>query len=135
MIDVEQYEFRNGGIVSNNNANLVDKKNKGKAIQDGSFYGQNPFSHIADDVEEVVMSTTQPWGFPSSSSSRSRRRHFNRDASSSSSRPKAAVEVVPSAQANFLRDFKRFDTVEDFSDHYYASTGKASKQVMVYYIL
>ncbi|KAJ4896718.1 putative ubiquitin-conjugating enzyme E2 26 [Raphanus sativus] len=127
VIDVEQYEFRNGGIVSNNNANLVDKKNKGKAVQDGSFYGQNPFSHFAD-VEEVVMSTTQPLGFPSSSSSRSRRRHFNRGASASSSRPRAAVEVVPSAQANFLRDFKRFDTVEDFSDHHYASQGNASKQ-------
>ncbi|KAJ0250439.1 ubiquitin-conjugating enzyme E2 26 [Hirschfeldia incana] len=120
VIDVEQYEFSNGGIA--NNANLVDKKNKGKSIQDGSSY-----DHFAD-VEEVVMSTTQPSWFPSSSSSRSRRRHFNRDASASSSRPRAAVEVVSSAQATFLREFKRFDTVEDFSDHHYVSKGKASKQ-------
>ncbi|KAG2328235.1 hypothetical protein Bca52824_010963 [Brassica carinata] len=132
VIDVEQYEFRN--VSNNNNANLADKKNKGKeAIQDGSFYDHNPFSHFAD-VEEVVMSTTRPWGFPSSTSkgtSRSRRsssRPFNRDASASSSRPRAAVEVVPSAQANFLRDFKRFDTVEGFSDHRYVSMGNASKQ-------
>ncbi|CAN6928950.1 unnamed protein product [Brassica oleracea] len=126
VIDVEHYEFRNGGLVSNNNnANLVDKNNKGKSIQDGSFY-----DHLAD--EEVVMSTTHPWGFPSSSSKRSRRsssRPFNRDASASSSRPRAAVEVVvSSAQANFLRDFKRFDTVDNFSQHHYASQGNASKQ-------
>ncbi|CAG7875422.1 unnamed protein product [Brassica rapa] len=109
VIDVEHYEFRN--------ANLVDKKNKGKAIQDGSLY-----DHLAD--EEVVMSTTQPWGFPSSSSKRSRR-----SSSASSSRPRAAVEVVvSSAQANFLRDFKRFDTVDNFSKHHYASQGNASKQ-------
>ncbi|CAG7896534.1 unnamed protein product [Brassica rapa] len=46
------------------------------------------------------------------------------DASASSS----SAEAVPSSQANFLRDFKRFDTVEDFSDHHYLSKGKASKQ-------
>ncbi|KAJ0250442.1 hypothetical protein HA466_0137750 [Hirschfeldia incana] len=45
-----------------------------------------------------------------------------------SSHSRAAVEVVSSAQANSLRDFKRFDTVEDFSDHHYVSKGNASKQ-------
>ncbi|CAH8301740.1 unnamed protein product [Eruca vesicaria subsp. sativa] len=50
-------------------------------------------------------------------------RPVNCDASASSS-----SEAVPSAQANFLRDFKRFDTVEDFSDHHYVSKGKTSKQ-------
>ncbi|KAL0864297.1 hypothetical protein Bca101_043415 [Brassica carinata] len=33
-----------------------------------------------------------------------------------------------SAQANFLHDFKRFDTVKDFPDHHYVSMGNASKQ-------
>ncbi|KAL0864299.1 hypothetical protein Bca101_043417 [Brassica carinata] len=62
------------------------------------------------------MSTTdQPLGFPNSSSN-------------GSSHPTAPVEVVSSAQAKFLRDFKRFDTVEDFSDHPYVSKGNASKQ-------
>ncbi|CAH8337730.1 unnamed protein product, partial [Eruca vesicaria subsp. sativa] len=129
VIDVEQYEFRNG--VGNNSSNLVDKKNKGKAIQDGSFYDHNPFSHLANGETgvEVVMSTTQPWGFPNSRSRRSSSRSFfNRDTSASSSRPRAPVEVVSSAQAIFLRDFKRFDTVENFSDHHYASMGNASKQ-------
>lgn len=49
------------------------------------------------------------------------------DASASSS----SAEAVNSSQANFLKDFKRFDTVEDFSDHHYLSKGKASKQVMM----
>ncbi|KAF8091098.1 hypothetical protein N665_0453s0006 [Sinapis alba] len=70
------------------------------------------------------MSTTdQPWEFPNSSSNRTSNPSRN-----SSSHPREAVEVVSSAQANFLRDFKRFDTVDDFSDHHYASKGKASKQ-------
>ncbi|EOA32204.1 hypothetical protein CARUB_v10015461mg [Capsella rubella] len=44
------------------------------------------------------------------------------DASASSSRPLVAVpEVISSPQIKFLRDFKRFDTVDDFSDHLYAS--------------
>ncbi|XP_024006380.1 putative ubiquitin-conjugating enzyme E2 38 isoform X2 [Eutrema salsugineum] len=55
-------------------------------------------------------------------------RPFKYDASASSSRPVVAAKVVSSAQDNFLRDFKRFDTVEEFSDHHYASKGKASKQ-------
>lgn len=63
----------------------------------------------------------------------------NYDASASSSRPMVA-EVTSSAQDSsnvrkikeeFLRNFKRFDTVEDYSDHHYASKGNASKQVMI----
>ncbi|KFK35752.1 hypothetical protein AALP_AA4G031900 [Arabis alpina] len=74
---------------------------------------------------------------------------FEYDASASSSRP-VVVDVTSSAQDNvvvdvtdvtssaqdnvrkakeeFLRNFKRFDTVEDCSDHHYSSKGKASKQ-------
>ncbi|CAH2036537.1 unnamed protein product, partial [Thlaspi arvense] len=56
-------------------------------------------------------------------------RPFRYDASASSSRPVAAAEaVVSSAQVNFLKGFKRFDTVDDFPDHHYASKGKTSKQ-------
>ncbi|KAF8099662.1 hypothetical protein N665_0239s0006 [Sinapis alba] len=140
VIDVEQYEFRN---------NVADKKNKGKAIQDISSYDHNPFSHLAsegvpmelDDYAmfqailnsqniptdvEVVMSTqfrspniVMVPSLPS--------RPFKVDGCASSSRLVAA-EVISSAQANFLRDFKRFDTVDDFSDHHFASQGKASKQ-------
>ncbi|RID62484.1 hypothetical protein BRARA_E01554 [Brassica rapa] len=70
------------------------------------------------------MSTTdQPWGCPNSSSNRTSKPSRN-----SSSHPRAPLEVVSSAQANFLRHFKRFDTVEDFSDHHYVSNGNASKQ-------
>ncbi|CAF2055746.1 unnamed protein product [Brassica oleracea var. botrytis] len=204
VIDVEQYEFRSGGVVNNNNNSLVDVKNKGKAIQDGSFYDYNLFNHVdngmmhvdIDDYSmfqavlnsqdfptdvEVFMSTTQPWGFPDSKGSRSSSteavwntsmetpqswdffsglafpqtssyssvssstmvlpqapdivmvpapppsRSFKLDGSGSSSKTLAA-EVVPSAQADFLKSFKRFETVEDFSDHHYASKGKASKQ-------
>ena len=73
------------------------------------------------------MSTTdQPWGCPNSSSNITSKPSRN-----SSSHPRAPVEVVSSAQANFLRHFKRFDTVEDFSDHHYVSKGNASKQVTV----
>ncbi|CAH8325783.1 unnamed protein product [Eruca vesicaria subsp. sativa] len=91
VIDVEQYEFRNGG----DNNSLVDVKNKGKAIiQDWSFYDHNLFNPVdngtlpvdIDDYSmfqavlnsqdfptdaEVFMSTTQPWGFPKSSKSSS----------------------------------------------------------------
>ncbi|CAF2081057.1 unnamed protein product [Brassica napus] len=193
VIDVEQYEFRN-----NNNNGVIDVKNKGKAIQDGSFYDHNLFDHVdIDDYSmfqavlnsqdfptdaEVFMSTTQPWGFPNSKGSRSSSteavwntsmetpqswdffsglafpqtssyssvsssttkvlpqapdivmvpapppsRSFKLDGSGSSSKTLAA-EVVPSAQADFLKSFKRFETVDDFSDHHYASKGKASKQ-------
>ncbi|WZZ64519.1 hypothetical protein YC2023_075889 [Brassica napus] len=204
VIDVEQYEFRSGGVVNNNNNGVIDVKNKGKAIQDGSFYDYNLFNHVdngmmpvdIDDYSmfqavlnsqdfptdvEVFMSTTQPWGFPNSKGSRSSSteavwntsmetpqswdffsglafpqtssyssvssstmvlpqapdivmvpappplRSFKLDGSGSSSKTLAA-EVVPSAQADFLKSFKRFETVEDFSDHHYASKGKASKQ-------
>ncbi|KAG2250822.1 hypothetical protein Bca52824_080958 [Brassica carinata] len=183
VIDVEQYEFRSGGVVNNNNNSLVDVKNKGKAIQDGSFMIITSVLNSQDfptDVE-VFMSTTQPWGFPDSKGSRSSSteavwntsmetpqswdffsglafpqtssyssvssstmvlpqapdivmvpapppsRSFKLDGSGSSSKTLAA-EVVPSAQADFLKSFKRFETVEDFSDHHYASKGKASKQ-------
>lgn len=56
---------------------------------------------------------------------------FTFDGSTSSSRRsrRVAAEVVVSAQEVFLKNFKRFDTVEDFSDHHYASKGKSSKQV------
>lgn len=216
VIDVEQYEFRNGGGgVNNNNGVIIDVKNKGKAIQDGSFYDHNNlFNHLdngitPEDIDdysmfqavlnsqdfptdvEVFMSTTQPWGFPKSSRASSTEavwnntsiettpqswdffsglafphqtnqtsssyssvssstrvllpqppdivmvpappsRPFKLDGSSgtsSSTRPPVAAEVIiPSAQANFLKDFKRFETVDDFSDHHYASKGKASKQ-------
>ncbi|KAF8049284.1 hypothetical protein N665_2250s0008 [Sinapis alba] len=208
VIDVEQYEFHNGGGVSNNNNGVIDVKNKGKAIQDGSFYDHNLFNHVdngmmpvdIDDYSmfqavlnsqdfptdvEVFMSTTQPWGFPNSSkgsrnssteavwntsletpqswdffsglafphqtnqtssyssvSSSTKvlpqapdivmvpappSRPFKLDGSGRSSKTVAA-EVIPSAQANFLKDFKRFETVEDFSDHHYVTKGKASKQ-------
>ncbi|KAF8091095.1 hypothetical protein N665_0453s0003 [Sinapis alba] len=92
----------------------VDKKNKGKSILNSQ--------DISPDVE-VGMSTTQPWVFPYFSSKRTSKPSRN-----TSSLPRAAEEVVSSAQANFLRDFKRFDTVKDFSDHHYASKGNASKQ-------
>ncbi|KAL1195272.1 putative ubiquitin-conjugating enzyme E2 26 [Cardamine amara subsp. amara] len=61
---------------------------------------------------------------------------YRYDASASSSSP-IAVQVISSAQDSsnvrktkeeFLREFKRFDTVVDFSDHHYASKGKTSKQ-------
>lgn len=221
VIDVEQYEFRNGGGgVNNNNGVIIDVKNKGKAIQDGSFYDHNNlFNHLdngitPEDIDdysmfqavlnsqdfptdvEVFMSTTQPWGFPKSSRASSTEAVWNNTSiettpqswdffsglafphqtnqtsssyssvssstrvllpqppdivmvpappsrpfkldgssgSSSSSRPPVAAEVIiPSAQANFLKDFKRFETVEDFSDHHYASKGKASKQVTDFY--
>lgn len=75
---------------------------------------------IPADLEMGMSTSDQPLGFPNSSSN-------------GSSHPTAAVEVVSSAQANFLRDFKRFETVEEFSDHHYISKGNASKQVMVTY--
>ncbi|XP_019090896.1 PREDICTED: putative ubiquitin-conjugating enzyme E2 38 isoform X2 [Camelina sativa] len=61
---------------------------------------------------------------------------FRYDASASSFQPIAAgvtssVENstnVKKAKQDFLRDFKRFDTVDDISDHHYASKGKSSKQ-------
>lgn len=58
-------------------------------------------------------------------------RAFTFDGSASSSRRsrRIAAEVVCSPHEVFLKNFKRFDTVEDFSDHHYASKGKASKQV------
>ncbi|KAG7657317.1 Ubiquitin-conjugating enzyme E2 [Arabidopsis suecica] len=238
VIDVESYEFRNVGVVKDNN--VVDKKNKGKAIQVDSFsfnnvqshhhgssllnletfqdyYGHKniPFSEFANqpiDVDDYSMyqdvldpkdvpagaEVTVPWGLNSSSKgtakssisimrSQSMKGYgtvslattnvpqlwdytlpqqnqaiyssvsfsavqpqtpdvvmvtnptpnpFSYDASASSSHPIAA-EPISSVQDSsnarklkeeFLRDFKRFDTVEDFSDHHYASKGKSSKQ-------
>lgn len=147
MIDVEQYEFRN---------NVADKKKKGKAIQHiSSSYDHNPFSHLAskavstelDDYAmfqailnsqniptdvEVVMPTQPRSPYITMAPSLIPSAPFKVDdrASSSRSRLTAAEVIVPSAQANYLRDFKRFDTVDDFSDHHFASQGKASKQVM-----
>ncbi|XP_010479833.1 PREDICTED: putative ubiquitin-conjugating enzyme E2 38 [Camelina sativa] len=242
VIDVESYEFRSGGGVlnNNNNNNLVDKKNKGKAIQVDSvsynnvhshhpplnvetfqdYYGHNnPFGKVANqpiDVDDYSMfqdvldpknvpagaEVMVPWGLNSSSngtgkSSRSILRSqsmketgnsylpaatvpqswdyssgsflpqhnqatypspsfnvvqpqtpgvvmvpnpspnsFRYDASASSFQPIAAgvtssVENsnnVRKTKQDFLRDFKRFDTVDDFSDHHYVSKGKSSKQ-------
>lgn len=188
MIDVEQYEFRNGVVSNNNNNNLADKKNKGKAKQD--YYDHNPLSHFDnDDMMEIDGFSTfqavqgsktqsgskgaanrnpflanpyappQSWDFYSglavphqnnqtvySSSATDRHppqtpdvvmmpgppsRAFTFDGSASSSRRsrRIAAEVVCSPQEVFLKNFKRFDTVDDFSDHHYASKGKASKQV------
>ncbi|XP_056857289.1 putative ubiquitin-conjugating enzyme E2 38 [Raphanus sativus] len=123
VIDVEQYH--------------VDKMNKGKAVGvipmdvDGytvvlndiptgvqvaiSTNGSNPF--LAAPSTTVQHQTPNVVMEPSPSS-----RPVNCDDASASS------EAVTSAQANYLRDFKRFDTVDDFSDHHYASKGKASKQ-------
>lgn len=66
---------------------------------------------IPADLEMGMSTTDQPWGCPNSSSNITSKPSRN-----SSSHPRAPVEVVSSAQANFLRHFKRFDTVEDFSD-------------------
>ncbi|XP_018439753.1 putative ubiquitin-conjugating enzyme E2 38 [Raphanus sativus] len=143
VIDVEQYEFRN---------NVADKKNKGKAIRHiSSSYDHNPFSHLAsseavptelDDYAmfqailnsqdiptdvEVVMPTQPRSPYTIMAPYLPSGPFKVDDCASSSSRPIAA-EVIPSAQANYLRDFKRFDTVDDFSDHHFASQGKASKQ-------
>ncbi|EOA32025.1 hypothetical protein CARUB_v10015269mg [Capsella rubella] len=79
---------------------------------------------IPTDVEvvmtpDVVMVPSPP---------PSRPYKFDNADASSSSRPLVAPEVVSSAQAKFLRDFKRFHTVDDFSDHHYASQSNASKQ-------
>lgn len=246
VIDVENYGFRNVGVLNNNN-NLVDNKNKGKAIQVDSFAFNNvqshlpesshvnlemfqeyydpndPFTQFANQMMEVddysmfqdVLDPKNvpagaemmvPWGLNASSKGTAKASrsslsnqatnvngnpylatthvpqpldffsgsglpqnnqpiyssasfsmvqpqtpdivmmptpHLNSyryDASASSSRPIAAAEVVSSPQDSsnvrktkqeFLRDFKRFDTVDDFSDHHYASKGKASKQVMI----
>lgn len=138
MIDVEQYH--------------VDKMSKGKAIQDG----HNPFSHVANgvipmDVDgytvvlndiptgvQVAISTNGSNPFLAAPSTTVQHQTPNVVMEPSpSSRPvncddaSASSEAVTSAQANYLRDFKRFDTVDDFSDHHYASKGKASKQVMI----
>ncbi|CAF1957941.1 unnamed protein product [Brassica napus] len=140
VIDVEEYEFRN---------NVADKKNKGKAIQDTSSFDHKPFSHLASEAVpmelddyamfqailnshniptdvEVVMST-QPRSHNIAMVPSLHSGPFKVDNCATSSRLIAA-EVISSAQANFLRDFKRFDTVDDFSDHHFASQGKASKQ-------
>ncbi|CAA7013794.1 unnamed protein product [Microthlaspi erraticum] len=179
VIDVEQYEFRNGVVSNNNNNNnnLADKKNKGKAKQD--YYDHNPLSQFDnDDMMEidgfptsVQVSKTQSgskatanwnpflanpyappqsWDFYSGLAVPHQNnqtvhspqtpdvvmmpgppsRAFTFDGSASSSRRsrRVAAEVVCSPQEVFLKNFKRFDTVEDFSDHHYASKGKASKQ-------
>uniref|UniRef100_A0A1J3HK00 E2 ubiquitin-conjugating enzyme n=1 Tax=Noccaea caerulescens TaxID=107243 RepID=A0A1J3HK00_NOCCA len=201
VIDVEQYEFRNGVVSNNNNNNnnnnLADKKNKGKAKQD--YYDHNPLSHFDNDdmmeidgfstFQAVHNSKTQSAAKSSRSSSRNQSteanwnpflanpyappqswdfysglavphqnnqtvysssatyhhppqtpdvvmmpgppsRAFTFDGSASSSRRsrRIAAEVVCSPHEVFLKNFKRFDTVEDFSDHHYASMGKASKQ-------
>ncbi|KAH0873221.1 hypothetical protein HID58_070583 [Brassica napus] len=78
---------------------------------------------IPADLEMGMSTTDQPWGCLNSSSNITSKPSRN-----SSSHPRAPVEVVSSAQVNFLRHFKRFDTVEDFSDHHYVSKGNASKQ-------
>ncbi|EOA40040.1 hypothetical protein CARUB_v10008732mg [Capsella rubella] len=241
VIDVENYEFRNGGGVLNNN-NIVDKKNKGKAIQVDSFSYDNAQSHhplghnnpyvpLANqpiDVDDYAMfqdvldpknvpagaEMMVPWGLNSGSkgtvkSSRSMFRSQSMketgnsslaatpvtqswDYSSSSFLPQQNQAIYPSGsylpqhnqaiyssgsflpqhnqaiyssasfsvvqpqtpdvvmvpslfrngvmssvqnsssvrklKEDFLRDYKRFDTVDDFSDHHYASKGKATKQ-------
>ncbi|KAJ4896720.1 putative ubiquitin-conjugating enzyme E2 26 [Raphanus sativus] len=75
----------------------VDKKNKGKSI--------------LNSVEVGMSTSHQPWWFPSLASKRT-------------SKPSRNTCSSPgAAQANFLRDFKRFDTVAYFSDHHYFSVG------------
>ncbi|CAN8321629.1 unnamed protein product [Cochlearia groenlandica] len=89
-------------------------------IQSNCFYG----SLVQPRTPDIVMVPTPAPLLPcrydasASSSSSSRRR-----------RPIAAAKViVASAQEQFLRGFKRFDTVDDFSDHHYVSKGTTSKQ-------
>ncbi|KAJ0230078.1 ubiquitin-conjugating enzyme E2 26 [Hirschfeldia incana] len=136
VIDVEQYH--------------VDKMNKGKAIQDG----HNPFINVANGVMPMDVDddcTVVPKDIPTGvkvAISTNGSNPFLATPSSTTVQPQTpnvvmgpsppsrpvnchasvSSEVVTSPQANFLRDFKRFDTVEDFSDHHYASKGKASKQ-------
>ncbi|VVB00378.1 unnamed protein product [Arabis nemorensis] len=43
-------------------------------------------------------------------------------------KPKKGSINVRKTKEEFLRNFKRFDTVEDCTDHHYVSKGKASKQ-------
>ncbi|KAF2605827.1 hypothetical protein F2Q68_00043670, partial [Brassica cretica] len=84
--------------------------------QTSSYSSVSSSTMVLPQAPDIVMVPAPP---PS--------RSFKLDGSGSSSKTLAA-EVVPSAQADFLKSFKRFETVEDFSDHHYASKGKASKQ-------
>ncbi|KAL0702408.1 hypothetical protein Bca4012_058530 [Brassica carinata] len=128
----------------------ADKKNKGKAIQDISSYDHNPYSHLASEsvpmelddyavFQAILNSQNLPTGVEVVMPTQPRSTNivmvpslpsgpFKVDDCASSSRLIVATEVISSTQANYLRDFKKFDTVDDFSDHHFASQGKASKQ-------
>lgn len=92
-----------------------------------AIYSSASFSVVQPQTPDIVMvpdPTTNP---------------FRYDASASSF-PPIAAGVISSVQnssnvrkikEDFLRDYKRFDTVEDFLDHHYVSKGKATKQVII----
>ncbi|KAG7595047.1 Ubiquitin-conjugating enzyme/RWD-like [Arabidopsis thaliana x Arabidopsis arenosa] len=92
--------------------------------QNQAIYSSVSFSVVQPQTPDVLM-VPNPTPNP-----------FRYDASASSSCPIAAGPIssvqdssnVRKIKEEFLRDFKRFDTVEDFSDHHYASKGKSSKQ-------
>ncbi|KAF8079825.1 hypothetical protein N665_0998s0004 [Sinapis alba] len=152
VIDVEQYHVDK----MNKGKAIEDGHNPFSPVANGVIpMDVDGYTLVLKDIPtgvKVAISTTQPCGFQNYSingtckSSRSSSNPFLETPTtvhhqtpnvvmepSPSSRPvisdaSASSEVVTSAQANFLRDFKSFDTVEDFSDHHYLSKGKASKQ-------
>ncbi|KAG2314006.1 hypothetical protein Bca4012_064630 [Brassica carinata] len=155
VIDVEQYHVdkMNKGKAIQDGHNPFSHLANGVTMP----MDVDGYTMVLKDIPtgvKVAISTTQPCGFhnygskgtskssisssnpfqatPSSTTVQHQTPNILMEPSPSSklgdSGSSSSAEVVPSAQFNFLRDFKRFDTVEDFSDHHYAFKGKASKQ-------